>query len=175
MSLFPDKNPAITASGLKLPKWGGGDEMIVLFQGYKDISEFLDTKEPARYLMLFDGFNTFSLSEGFKLAKMTFEKGSWYFIHNNGEIEMPGTRAGMIDLEVTLLGVTGEVIKCDNLLDKSGELALTPAVVGPVNYSKIKNPFRGTQHDPMKGKTQEKKDEKKGEKKSGKEVDAIPF
>ena len=155
---FPDVRPSVAASGIRFPKLRGDDELIVIFQGQKNIKEFLSDDEKADdaiYLILFDGVNTFNLSLSFKLAQQEWKLGNWYYLHNNGEVE---TKLNpMIDWEIYDLGANGSTVDCDEYLDKKGKLKLDDGIIGVLNYTKLNNPFRGTKHDP---KYEEKKSKK---------------
>jgi hypothetical protein len=152
---FPNRTPSVAASGINFPKLGGDDELIVQYQGAKDISEHIGEKEPAVYLNLFDGVNTFNISRSFKLSQQEWKTGNWYYIHNNGEVE---TKLNpMIDWEIYELGGTGANVDVDPNWIKGGKLKLVPEVIADLNYTKINNPFRGTKHDPNKSKKDTKK------------------
>ena len=157
---FPKQTPSVAASGLRFPEWVGDDEFLVQYQGFKDVSQFLTGDEPAIYLIFFDGFNTFNISKNYKLEQQKWEQGRWYYIHNNGEVEMSGGHNPMQDLEIYDLGKTGTVVEAD-----FGKIKLEPEPVAIANYTKLNNPFRRTKHDPVWNKEQKEKKEKKTEKK----------
>lgn len=160
---FPGKTPSVAASGIKFPKLGGDDELIVQYQGAKDISEHIGEKEPAIYLIFFDGVNTFNMSRSFKLAQQEWKTGFWYYIHNNGEVE---TKLNpMIDWEIYELGETGKTLDVEKEWIKEGKLKLVPELIAGLNYSKVNNPFRGTKNDPFsKLNKKHGKDKEKAEK-----------
>lgn len=156
MSEFPGRQPSVAASGINFPKkLRGDDEMIVLFQGTKDISQHLDEDEPAIYLIFFDGVNTFNMSQGYKMAQVDWKTETWYYCLNAGLIE---TKLNpMVDWEVTALGKSGETVDCSERINKGGKLKLVPEEVSRINYTQINNPFRGTANDPNeKGKPDKK-------------------
>jgi len=143
---FPNRTPSVAASGIKFPELRGDDELIVQYQGAKDIREHIGEDEPAIYLILFDGVNTFNMSRSFKLSQQEWKTGNWYYIHNNGEVE---TKLNpMIDWEIYELGETGATVEVDKEWIKEGKLKLVPELIAGLNYSKVNNPFRGTKNDP---------------------------
>lgn len=116
-------------------------EGILKFLGKDDISEACH-KDPGEAIVLkfSDGKRVVSIGELYALSSVDWKPGKYYYLLHKGEIETKFNP--MKDIEITGLGMEGEVLNCDNRIHPSGKITLSEPSIAEVNYGKTVNyPF----------------------------------
>lgn len=127
-------------SGIKL-KLDNDQDCILRFLGTKDISQFTGSPDPQYYLVFFDGKTVVSMSQGYALAEANFEPGNFYYLHNAGEVELPG-RNPMKDYEIIDIGQGGNPVECPERIHESGKFTPSDKNIAECNYERLNYPLR---------------------------------
>lgn len=127
---------------------------ILKFLNRKDIADKCgldpDAGEHAYYCMFSDGKVTVSIPQNYALSEVDFKPGTYYYLHNAGEIEIPGRNA-MQDVTVTKLGIEGEEIGCPEMCNPSGKMKLTLDSIENANYGTMYYPLNEKKNFGQKG------------------------
>lgn len=90
----------------------------------------------------FDGRRVVAVSQTFKLSRVKWESGYYYYIVECGLVETDLNP--MKDFKVVRLGVSGESIGCPKRVADDGTFVLSDEGIGEVNYNRLNYPLRGT-------------------------------
>jgi len=133
---------ARTPSGKKI-LIGEDEEMLGRFLGVVDISEQCDKPpDSAVYLSFFDGRRIVNISRSHALVEVKWVRDHYYYIHNEGSIEMTKQPTPMRDYFVVSLGVAGNVMKVPARIDESLSWDASDAAIATLNYSRLNYPLR---------------------------------
>lgn len=134
---------ARTPSGTRLIL-ASDEDCILKFIERRDISDKMkgDIDEPVYYYIFEDGARVVSLPASYAMAEAKLEKDYWYYICNQGAVEMTGGKNPMKDFLILRLGVDGQQIKCPVRVSEQKILILTGEIVAEVNYHRLNYPLR---------------------------------
>jgi hypothetical protein len=138
-------------SGVKIRMTADCD-MILKHLGDRDITENLTEVQQkinaaadrrAVVHSFFDGKTFVTVSAGYASMAAKFQEGTWYYIHNQGEVE--SSREGhqpMKDLLILKLGEDGDSVQCPQRISDDLVLKLEAENIARINYTRLNYPLR---------------------------------
>lgn len=130
-----------TPSGVKLIMETDSD-CVLVFIGKKDISDKMGKEDGSVVYNIFhDGKRFVSMAMSYAFTEVDFKPDTFYYLHNQGEIQRPGLNA-MKDFAIFELGAENEKLICTERIHPDKEITLTLAAIEEANYTRLNYPLR---------------------------------